>query len=168
MSSTWMSANMLRIAGHHVHIPPNNAWYAKLGTPQPGASISIAGVIIGTAEDTTPDVAIKHLPLELRDICFISEGDSCSMTSTIKGVYLYLFQCFDFWLLQGKHSKEKLRWWCKGKNYSVHVSNDVGRCYMLISGVGIRRSNCGVPTGVSERTWLQLLRSCALLLVKVS
>jgi hypothetical protein len=41
-------------------------------------------------------------------------------------------------------------------------------CYVLISGAGIRRSNCGVPTGVSERTWLQLLRSCALLLVKVS
>ena len=41
-------------------------------------------------------------------------------------------------------------------------------CYVLILGAGIRRSNCRVPMGVSERTWLQLLRSCALLLVKVS
>src|SRR5277367_4422325 len=70
----------MRIAGHHVHIPPNNAPYAKLGTPQPGALIAIASVIIGTAEDTSSDVAIKRLPLELRDICFISEGDGRSTT----------------------------------------------------------------------------------------
>ena len=41
-------------------------------------------------------------------------------------------------------------------------------CYKLNSGAGVCRSNCGVPMGVSERTWLQLLRSCTLLLVTVS
>ena len=52
--------------------------------------------------------------------------------------------------------------------YLEESSGEVEPCYVLISGAGIRRSNCGVLTGVSERTWLQLLRSCALLLVKVS
>ena len=42
------------------------------------------------------------------------------------------------------------------------------RCYVLNSGVGICWSNHRFPTGVSERTWLQLLRSCTLLLVTVS
>jgi hypothetical protein len=85
-------AGEMRIASHHVHIPPNNARYAKLGTPRPGASIAIASVIIGTAEDATHEVAVKRLPLELRDISFISDGDGRPTTSMIKGMYDYLLQ----------------------------------------------------------------------------
>jgi hypothetical protein len=82
-------AGEMRIASHHVHILPNNAQYAKLGTPWPGASIAITSIIIGTAEDTTAEVAVKRLPLELWDISFISDGDSHATTSKIKGMYNY-------------------------------------------------------------------------------
>ena len=64
------------------------------------------------------------------------------------------------------HDKELLAIFEAFKHWCQYLEGS--SCYVLNSGAGIRRSNRGVPTGVSGRTWLQLLRSCALLLVKVS
>jgi hypothetical protein len=81
-------AGETRTAAHHIHLPPNNPRYTKLGTPRAGASISVTGVIIGSSEDVNPQVAVKCLPIELRDISFISEGDGHVTTHTLKGTPL--------------------------------------------------------------------------------
>ena len=68
---------------------------------------------------------------------------------------------------------QQCRCWARWHSHAVVDSHGLPMrsqtiCYMLNSGAGIRQSNCRVLMGVLERTWLQLLRSCTLLLVTVS
>lgn len=78
------TAGETNVTAHILHYPLDNHRFSRLGVPRPGSLITVAGVMCGEALPFTASDAVKHIPIEVRELSFVS-GESRGNHTIVKG-----------------------------------------------------------------------------------